>query len=197
MSADYLNFIVALPSIAGRRYFDELRAVQRTSDLIGPDEETLAHVTPTEALDLAAVARAYAGRLPAPPNYGLAWVNLDPTAMMEALERESLRFWCDLSIGAPLLCAVDRVLALPRGVGFLEGQAIARFRPKRRARVHRAWSRLIAGLGGPKGAAAQLAPYLSRGTRLAEPVCVIKEVTSTLAWADGRDCDVLVFVTPT
>lgn len=196
MSADFLNFIVALPSIAGRRYFDKLSSLQCTSDLIGPDEETIAHVTPTEALDLAASARAYAGRLPALPDYGGAWVDLEPSAMMEALERDSLRYESDLSIGDPLLCAIDRVLALPRGVGFLEGKAIARFRPKRRARVYRAWTRLIEGLGGPKGAAAQLAPYLSQTSR-GETVRMIKGVTNTLAWADGRDCDVLIFVTPT
>jgi hypothetical protein len=197
MSADYLNFIVPLEPRAARRHFEALSAAQRCSDLVGPDEETLRPVRSGEPLDAKAVARSYGGRLPAPPDYGRAWVNVDPGQWLEVFDRESPEFKCLLSIGEPVLSTVDRVLALPRGVALLEGQAAARFRPQRRARTYAAWSRMLSKIGGSKKAAELLKPYLSRGAELASVARILDEIKNGLAWKDERQTDVLMFVTPT
>jgi hypothetical protein len=197
MSSDYCNLIAALPAPRARSWFGRLQGARRSSDLIDPDGQTLAVVTPAEPLDVASVARRYAGRRPAPGQYGTAYVRTDPEPWIESLAGEDSPYACVVSMGDPILAALDRVVALPAAVPLLEGQGIARLRPKRRARVARQWLALVRQLGGPRGVARLMAPHLREQGRHAATEEMIAEIERLFRCADSLGSDLLMFVTPT
>jgi hypothetical protein len=178
---DFLNFVVALPPAVARVQYARMRLRQKLEDIVGPDEETMVHVVAGVDVDVAAVAKRYAGARPSVAHYGRAFVAADSDALVETLAREAGDFCCVPSMDDPIVTVIDRVLALPAGFRFLRGQALARFRPKRRARLQAGWPRFLAKLGGPEGAAASLAPYLSQHGELAGTVEIIEAISSTLA----------------
>lgn len=171
MSSDYLNFAVLLPESEALACQAALTPKQHTPDLVGPDEQRIARVTPGAPLDLAGVATAYAGRAPAPAHYGRAFVDVDPEPWLQRFEDAARSLHCHVTLHEPGLALIDRVLAVPHGVALLQGQALACYEAKDQRRLRLSWAILMKRIGGMAGATSWLAPH----------------VRDQVAWASVRD----------
>jgi hypothetical protein len=90
---------------------------------------------------------------------------------------------------APLGSLVDRRVAIPNGVRFLEGRACVRMRPARQERFAADWADLLDRLGGARGVRDLLAPYLSLDDQedVVRPFLRAIERTLERCAASGRD----------
>jgi hypothetical protein len=89
----------------------------------------------------------------------------------------------------PAVVLADRAIAIPRGVGFLRGQAVARFRAKGVARLAEEWPALLERAGGMKRAVRAMAAYSGARGEEEEMATTLLAIGRgiQLAKDDGRD----------
>ena len=89
----------------------------------------------------------------------------------------------------PAVVLADRALAIPRGIGFLRGQAVGRFRGKAIARLVEEWPALIERAGGMKRAVRAMAAYSGARGEEEEMATALLAISRGIQTAkdDGRD----------
>lgn len=135
------------------------------------------------------VARAVGMAVPEPEDLEVSEADANMLGIVD-LERSAVSV---MSSNFPLLPLVDRLIAIPHAVRFMEGFAYARLRPKRRAVLARQWPSLLAHVGGAKKAARMLVPYIDRGGDAQEEAeAMLAGISKGLREAEDKDRDLLL-----
>ena len=135
------------------------------------------------------VARALGMEVPAPEDLRVSEAETNMLGIVD-LERSGVSV---MSSNFPLLPLVDRLIAIPHAVRFMEGFAYARLRPKRRSVLARQWPALMAHVGGAKRAARLLVPYIDRGSDAQEEAeAILAGISKGLIEAEAKDRDLLL-----
>jgi hypothetical protein len=184
VSIDYCNIAQAMPS--AKALFDQLSPYQWCGDIIGPAEQTLLEAwSGIRDIDLAGLASEFQNERPSIACWDSAVVKV-PLEMLELLDQGCL------SNRASALSAIDRILAIPAGVNFMSGHAVALIPADRTESLALAMHRIWSKLGGRAKAAAFLTQYIHGNAN--EEVCdeLISNLYSAFAKAKATRWDVLL-----
>lgn len=162
MSADFFSDIKVGPKGRCERWDREFAERQVRGDIAGPDERTLFRFEDDgDRPDLAKLATAYAGK-PAPSELGPTYVALEHDLWTEYMD-ERLPGASHMSSNYASLVAIDRAVAIPRGVHLLGGHAVRRVKHDELAEFVRDWRFLMMATGGAKAIAATCGAWMDRG----------------------------------
>jgi hypothetical protein len=157
MAADFFSFVAWVLPVTARRLVREMEGTESLGDIVGPRGQTIHDFTKSPDLSIEACARAMKRRGARPVDFEAAFVAHVPSVNLTGRARG--RFSFDF----PILSVLDRVIAIPHGVSFMHGRAYRRLRPKARGRAEAAFRALVDSLGGERGVAKRIAPYVDRG----------------------------------
>jgi hypothetical protein len=185
MSVDYWSVHLVLPTKHARDLLNQLAPDQWCGGIIGPDEADL-HPgwNGVATIDVADLARSYAGALPDEDYWEMATVDL-PHALAEVLAKEGANAYVETN-RTSALAALDRVLCIPNGVRFLSGHAVAVFSGKSLAEARKELEALFGAYGGTRRAARVLQGYLRGNANGGAALAIIERVLSTLDTAAHR-----------
>jgi hypothetical protein len=189
MSVDYTSYCIAVPGAMATRLTEALGPFQRCGAIIGPDEATFIEAwRGVRELCRVAVAAEYAGARPS-----LAyWEGASVELREEHFEWLGDACECVTTHRTSAIAGLDRVLALPLGVEFLDGHAIAHVPRQGVDRVKRGLTRLWKELGGKKRAAALLREYLRGNVNDGAAEAMIRAVESAFDKAAREQLDIVL-----
>ncbi len=190
MSESFDSYVAWLEPSAARALHDDLqRTKQVLEDVV--DGSGSAVFDPAAGAPFAPrqIARLVDGKAPRKGDQTLAYVDArgEKKGFGARLAGPSTRK-VTTSI-CPAVVLADRAIAIPRGVGFLRGQAVARFRAKGVARLAEEWPALIERAGGMKRAVRAMAAYSGARGEEEEMATTLLAIGRgiQLAKDDGRD----------
>jgi hypothetical protein len=187
VSVDYISYACWLRPASARRVVAEPSS--QDAELEAPDGTVVFRPGIDRRFRPKALARAVGARPPSPEDLHVSVADMSMLGASE-LERFGVAV---MSSNFPLLPLIDRVLAIPAGVRFMEGLAYARLRPNRRSRLAKEWPALLDRFGGAKAAARVLVPFIDRGGDAEEEArAMIAGVTKALRIAEARDRDLVL-----
>lgn len=187
MSVDYLSFGVVLPAAAAARLADRWASDQWCGPIVGPEEETLVEAWQgTNEIDLADLARRYAGDLPSREHWQGASIDL-AEADLELLGEELV-----MTNRSSALAGLDRVLAVPSGVDLLRGHALAHIPAARLDRFGLTLARLVKEFGGRARAQRILDGYLYGNSNDDSAEELLTMLSRVLARAKAEGADLIV-----
>ena len=188
MSDDYFSYVAWVrPTTARRLAEDAEESVE--SPIVDADGKVVFRPGIDRPFRPAAIARAL-GKAPPGTKLNLSEVGAHAA---DALDDVPPRRWVMTSSSrVPLLPLIDRLIAIPNGIRFMEGLGFARLRPKRLAHLAAAWPTLVDSLGGPRKVARLLAPYLSQTSDEEQARLTLSAIAKGLEKAEARGLDLVL-----
>ncbi len=196
MTRDYKSVFAALPAKHGRRIFEKLSPHQKLGVLVGPNDITVTEFAAQKPLDRDRIANTFKGRIPRVDSIEGASVEVSAD-LLDDLEANASKFETLTTSQIAVLSALDRVLAVPHGVPFLDGQAVALLTRADQAKIGTEFNHLLDRLGGPEVAAEIVGPYLdAQGSGVDDVLEAIDTLNETLETAEKKKLDVLLLCCP-
>ena len=189
MSDDYISYVAWVRPATARRIAEDASS-SVDSPIVDADGQVVFRPGIDRPFRPKAIARAVGKEQPGAAELVLSEVG--PNAA-DALDDVPRRRWVMTSSSrVPLLPLIDRVIAIPHAVRFMEGLGFARLRPNRRDQLGAAWPELIENLGGVRNVARSLGPYLAQTSDEDEATKTLAAIAKGLARAEARGLDLLL-----
>ena len=186
MSDDFVSYVAWLRPSVARIVMDAASGVE--AEIEGADGRVVYRPGVDRPFMPKKIARAVGKAAPLPADIS---VSAADTSMLATDDLEKF----GLSVKSqhfPLLPLIDRVVAIPHGVRFMEGFAFSRLRTNRRALLAKEWPILLERVGGAKKVARLLATYIEKGGGEDAAHAMLDAITKGLAKAEEKERDLVL-----